>query len=86
MCAVSLLHFLTDGLLYNIIFMEVIINGQSISLPENATLQCAIDRLAKQPAHVIAEVDGVIVARGAWPVTRLTAQSRVELITFVGGG
>ena len=66
--------------------MTIIVNGQPKELLPAETLQTLVGRLANAPEHVIAEVNGTIIDRKAWPVTLLKDGDKAELVTFVGGG
>ena len=66
--------------------MILTINGQSKTIPDGSSLQAAVASLCKSPDLVIAELNAAIVERAQWAGTRLNANDRLELITFVGGG
>ena len=66
--------------------MILTINGQSRTIPDGTSLQAAVALLCKDPALVIAELNGTIVEKTAWASAPLNANDRLELITFVGGG
>ena len=66
--------------------MILTINGQSRTIPDDASLQAAVASLCKNPALVIAELNGTIIDRAQWDATRLNAGDALELVTFVGGG
>ena len=66
--------------------MILTINGQSKTIPDGSSLQAAVALLCKNPDLVIAELNAAIVERAQWAGTRLNANDRLELITFVGGG
>ena len=66
--------------------MILTINGQPRPIPDEASLEAAIAPLCKNPALVIAELNGAIVDRAQWAATRLKAGDKLELVTFVGGG
>jgi sulfur carrier protein len=66
--------------------MNIILNGKNIELADGLSLRDTVARFAKQPEHVITEVNGKIIARAAWEGTPLSPDDKIELITFVGGG
>ncbi len=71
---------------YYIYLMMILLNGNAHILPDGTSLDSAIAHFFAKPEHIIAEVNGVIIPRNLWSATTLVAESRVELITFVGGG
>lgn len=66
--------------------MTITLNGQSRDLPPGAVLRDLVVQFAKCPDVVVAELNGAIVDRQNWEVTRLVSGDRVELVAFVGGG
>ena len=66
--------------------MKIILNGKPTDSLQALTLQQLVEQYAKDPAHIVAELDGAVIARSAWGATPLSAGSAVELLTFVGGG
>ena len=65
------------------------INGEansydSGSCPESAL--CLVESLGIDPGKAVLEINGSIVRRADWPVTRLADGDRVEVVGFVGGG
>ena len=66
--------------------MILTINGRSKTIPDGSSLQATVASLCKDPDLVIAELNGAIAERTQWAGTRLNANDRLELITFVGGG
>ena len=66
--------------------MKIIVNGQARDLPPGETLNILVKRFCKEPAHVIAEVNGAIIDREIWEKASLRDGDKLELVTFVGGG
>ncbi len=66
--------------------MILVINGQSRTIPDKTSLHQAVALLCKNPALVIAELNGTILDQSLWPATSLNPDDKLELITFVGGG
>ncbi|MCS7026966.1 MAG: sulfur carrier protein ThiS [Bryobacteraceae bacterium] len=66
--------------------MEILVNGEVVSAPEDATLQTLIETVGLDPSRVAVELNGEIVRRANWATTRLSPGSKVELVQFVGGG
>ncbi len=67
---------------------EVVLNGESCSLPEGATVADAVRRSGVPSAGggVAAALDGEVVVRGAWDATVLGTGARVEVLQAVQGG
>ncbi len=65
--------------------MKIIVNGQEKEVSIN-TLESLIEHYNLNKAHVVAEVDGIIIERENWQDYRLLPGSKVELVHFVGGG
>jgi sulfur carrier protein len=51
-----------------------------------ATLSQLLAHLKLDEATVVAEIDGEIIERAKFAVTKLNAGQKIELIRFVGGG
>jgi sulfur carrier protein len=66
--------------------MEIQLNGEPHTAPEDATLQVLIESIGIDPSRIAVELDGVIVRRGEWPTTSIRPGSKVEVVQFVGGG
>ncbi len=66
--------------------MTLTINGDPRELPPGTTLADLVTQLVPSPQGVAAAVDGEVVPRRAWPDTRLTDGSVVEVVTAVQGG
>lgn len=66
--------------------MILTINGQSKTIPDGTSLEAAVGLLCKDPAVVIAELNGTIIEKAQWAAAALNPNDRLELITFVGGG
>jgi len=65
------------------------INGLERQFPDEAmpeTLADLLNHLSICHATVVAEIDGRIVERKDFEVTRLVAGQAIELVRFVGGG
>jgi sulfur carrier protein len=68
--------------------MVVTLNGETCELPDGATVADAV-KAAGAPEDgrgVAAAVDGEVVPRGRWPLRRLQAEDRVEVLQAVQGG
>lgn len=67
---------------------EVVLNGESLRLPEGATVADAV-RTSGAPADgrgVAVAVDGEVIARTAWGAQELSAGARIEVLQAVQGG
>jgi sulfur carrier protein len=67
---------------------EVVLNGESLRLPDGATVADAV-HASGAPADgrgVAVAVDGEVVTRAAWSETVLSAGARVEVLQAVQGG
>jgi sulfur carrier protein len=69
--------------------LTLILNGQSrtfTTLPQSASVEDLISELGLKGDRVAVEYNGEIVPRTSWPQTRLSAEDRLEVVHFVGGG
>lgn len=64
----------------------MIINGQTITLPQPLTLLELLKSQGYDPRLVAVECGGVIVKRGAYADVIITDADRLEIVSFVGGG
>jgi len=62
------------------------VNGERRELAPGSTLAELVTGLVRSPHGVAAAVDGAVVPRRAWPDTKLTDGSVVEIVTAVQGG
>lgn len=66
--------------------MRVTINGQSEEICEGASVAELLAARGLAPVRVAVEVNEELVPRRAYGERRLSAEDRVEVVTFVGGG
>jgi sulfur carrier protein len=66
--------------------VEVIINGTRHQVTEEMSLAQAVSLLTRSATGVAAAVNGEVVRRAAWELTRLAAGDHVEVLTAVQGG
>jgi sulfur carrier protein len=66
--------------------VRVKLNGQPRDLPDGSTVAQAVTELPAAAAGVAAAVNGDVVPRGSWAVTRLRDDDQVEVVTAVQGG
>lgn len=67
-------------------FMNVVINGKSVSLPEGATIKALVDSRGLDPGTVVIEYNFTPLKRDDWAGTAIKEGDRVEILRFVGGG
>ena len=68
--------------------MKVELNGQSVSLPDDATVRTAIEAsgAASPERGVAVAVEGEVVPRSEWEATRLEDGQTVEVLAAIQGG
>jgi len=66
--------------------MEIILNGEPLSLPDGSTVQDLVDRLELKQQRLAVEVNLEIVSRSRYPEHRLHAGDKVEIVHAIGGG
>ncbi|HYB19197.1 MAG TPA: sulfur carrier protein ThiS [Streptosporangiaceae bacterium] len=66
--------------------VRVKLNGQSRDLPDGSTVAQAVTELTAAASGVAAAVNGDVVPRGSWTVTRLRDGDQIEVVTAVQGG
>lgn len=66
--------------------MQILVNGDTIELPEGAALVDLLTHLSLQDAKVAIELNQVIVPRSQHAQQRLTHQDQVEIVHAIGGG
>jgi sulfur carrier protein len=66
--------------------MNVLINGESRSLPEGASLQDVINLLQLQGRRLAVEINTEIVPRSLHADRQLCEGDRVEIVHAIGGG
>ena len=66
--------------------MKITLNGKEREIPKEATLQHLIEQFCKDPAHVIAELNGSIIKKDQWTGRTIQDRDTLELVNFVGGG
>ncbi len=64
----------------------VLVNGDPREVAPGTTLAALVAGLTAAPTGVAVAVNDAVVPRAAWPVTRLAAGDRVEVLTAVQGG
>ena len=66
--------------------MNITINGSPKQLNDSVNLETLVRDLCKNPAHVIAELNGAIITAPDRANTKIKDGDHLELVTFVGGG
>lgn len=66
--------------------MRVTVNGESRDVADGATLAGVVAEVTDASSGVAVALNGDIVARGAWPRTRLREADRIEVLTATQGG
>jgi sulfur carrier protein len=66
--------------------MEIILNGETLDLPNDSTVQDLVDRLELNRQRLAVEVNLEIVSRSHYHERRLQAGDKVEIVHAIGGG
>ncbi len=66
--------------------MELSINGQHKTLPDDATVADLVRLFNLTPERVAVELNEKLVRRTNYAQTRLSTGDRLEIVTLVGGG
>ena len=66
--------------------MEIRVNGEPQTVPENVSVAWLIDRLKLQPKFVAVERNRELVPRAEHADCTLEPGDEVEIVTLVGGG
>ena len=69
--------------------MKLTINGEIKNInPSNKdySLEDLIKNLGNQPQLVVVELNGIIVNRQNWRITKIKEGDCLEIVTIVGGG
>ncbi|GKU23259.1 sulfur carrier protein ThiS [Clostridium folliculivorans] len=64
----------------------MILNGEKKEFKATITVAELLDELKINSDKVVVEVDRVILDKNEYAVKKLSSESEVELIRFVGGG
>jgi sulfur carrier protein len=66
--------------------MDITLNGDRLSLPEDFTIASLLDAQGLAGRRVAVEINGSIVPRGQHAQRTLEADDRVEIVHALGGG
>ena len=64
----------------------MLLNGEKKEFRENITVVELLEELRINPDKVVVEVDRIILDKNEYSIKKLSSDSEVELIRFVGGG
>lgn len=64
----------------------MLLNGEKKEFRENITVAELLEELKINPDKVVVEVDRIILDKNEYSIKKLSSDSEVELIRFVGGG
>ncbi len=67
-------------------FMNISINKEMISLPEETTITSLLERLDIERKHIAVEINMEIIPKSEYDEYRLKEHDNVEIIWAVGGG
>ena len=67
-------------------FMNISINKEMISLPEETTITSLLERLDIERKHIAVEINMEIIPKSEYDKYRLREHDNVEIIWAVGGG
>ena len=67
-------------------FMNISINKEMISLPEETTITSLLERLDIERKHIAVEINMEIIPKSEYDKYRLKEHDNVEIIWAVGGG
>lgn len=63
----------------------MLVNGKKVDLAEDMTIEVLIKYYDLDEKFIVVEVDGEIVPKSNYKM-KLKSDSRVEIVSFVGGG
>jgi sulfur carrier protein len=66
--------------------ITIIANGQPRTIQARSTIADFLQQLNIGPNRVVAQLNGVIVARSEFDKAVLQQSSKLEIVTMVGGG
>ncbi len=66
--------------------MNILLNGQEKDIKPDTTLERLISELEKDPKTVLASVNGNIVMPDTYKKEPILENSKIDLMSFVGGG
>jgi thiamine biosynthesis protein ThiS len=66
--------------------VDIVLNGEAVSIPSGLTVASLLDYLKVDAARVAIEVNRQTIRRDEWPHVGIAAGAQVEVVHFVGGG
>jgi thiamine biosynthesis protein ThiS len=66
--------------------MLVTVNGKTMDVPQNCTIQSLLDQVQVKAERVAVERNQDIVPRRSYGDCQLADGDQIEIVTFVGGG
>ena len=68
--------------------MRIMLNGDAIDVPANATVRSVVEMMTERPnaRGVAVAVNAEVVHRGELDETRLSEEDQVEVLSAIGGG
>lgn len=66
--------------------IEIVLNGETATVPTGLNVGTLLDHLGVDPARVAVEVNNQTIRREEWTQVGIAAGARVEVVHFVGGG
>jgi sulfur carrier protein len=66
--------------------IDVVVNGQSMQINKDITIQKLIENLQIQDKVMAAAINMEVVKKDAWEVTQIKENDKIEFLQFVGGG
>lgn len=64
----------------------MVINGEVMDLKNGISINGMLESLGIDPEKVVVEVDLEIINRNEFSIKKLSSDSKIEIIRFVGGG
>lgn len=66
--------------------MQLTINGEQRTFPDDLTVAALVDHLAMKADRVAIELNYDIAPRASWLTIQLRDGDKLEIVQFVGGG
>ena len=67
-------------------FMRVHINGEMHDVPDGISLQSLLEKLQLPQQRVAVELNAEVIRRSDWTERQISADDKIEIVHFVGGG
>lgn len=66
--------------------MDIVINGAPHQVPDDISLERAVQLISAATQGIAVAVNGEVVRRLSWPDTKLATGDQIEVLTAVQGG